>query len=164
MRERPVSSSCRSKCRSKPEKEENYDALPYQRPALFTASQDGKGAPAAYAIRVKANGEQVREPVFQFDSVTGKATSLPIDLGTPEEVIVLELYGTGIRGRSSQAAVSALLGGVAGEVQYASAQPGYVGLDQVNVRVPRSLIGRGEVDFVLTIDGRTANTVKLNFK
>ena len=51
-----------------------------------------------------------------------------------------------------------------GALRYASAQPGYVGLDQVNVRVPRSLLGRGEVDFVLTVDGKSANTVKLNFK
>ncbi|MBL8208661.1 MAG: hypothetical protein JNM09_30800 [Blastocatellia bacterium] len=133
-------------------------------PALFTASQDGKGPPAAYAIRVKANGEQMREPVFTFDPSTGKPLPTPIDLGPPDEVIVLELYGTGIRGRSSQTAVSALIGGIAGEVQYASAQPGYVGLDQVNIRVPRSLIGQGEVDLVLTVEGKAANPVRLHFK
>jgi len=133
-------------------------------PALFTASQDGKGPPAAYAIRVKANGQQVREPVFTFDPSTGKPLPTPIDLGPPDEVIVLELYGTGIRGRSSQTAVSALIGGIAGEVQYASAQPGYVGLDQVNIRVPRSLIGQGEVDLVLTVEGKAANPVRLHFK
>jgi len=38
------------------------------------------------------------------------------------------------------------------------------GLDQLNLIVPRSLAGRGEVDVVLTVDGRTANTVKVNIK
>ena len=38
------------------------------------------------------------------------------------------------------------------------------GLDQVNLRVPRSLIGRGEVDVVLTVDGKIANTLRVNIK
>jgi len=39
-----------------------------------------------------------------------------------------------------------------------------VGLDQVNVLIPRSLIGRGEVDVVLTVDGKPANTVRVAIK
>jgi hypothetical protein len=35
----------------------------------------------------------------------------------------------------------------------------YPGLDQVNVRLPRSLAGRGEVNIALTVDGKAANTV-----
>jgi uncharacterized protein (TIGR03437 family) len=38
------------------------------------------------------------------------------------------------------------------------------GLDQVNVAVPRTLIGRGEVDIVLAVDGKAANTVRVNIK
>ena len=34
----------------------------------------------------------------------------------------------------------------------------YFGLDQVNVKLPKSLRGRGEVDVVLTVDGVAANT------
>ena len=51
-------------------------------------------------------------------------------------------------------AVKVSLGGTSAEVQYAGAQGGFVGLDQLNVLVPRSLMGRGEIDAVLT--GRLA--------
>ncbi len=47
---------------------------------------------------------------------------------------------------------------------YAGLQGDFFGLDQVNVRIPRSLIGRGEVDIVLTVDGKVANTVKVWIK
>jgi uncharacterized protein (TIGR03437 family) len=49
-------------------------------------------------------------------------------------------------------------------VEYAGLAPGFVGLDQINVIVPRSLIGRGEVGVVLTVDGKMANTVKVSIK
>jgi uncharacterized protein (TIGR03437 family) len=47
---------------------------------------------------------------------------------------------------------------------YAGETPGFVGLDQLNVRLSRSLIGRGEVDVVLTVNGRTANIVRVNIR
>lgn len=43
-------------------------------------------------------------------------------------------------------------------------QGSYAGLDQVNVVLPRSLAGRGEVDVLLTVDGRAANPAKINIK
>ncbi|MGH9671628.1 MAG: hypothetical protein ACRD44_00470, partial [Bryobacteraceae bacterium] len=38
----------------------------------------------------------------------------------------------------------------------------FAGLDQVNLRLSASLAGRGEVDIVLTVDGKTANVVRVN--
>jgi uncharacterized protein (TIGR03437 family) len=49
-------------------------------------------------------------------------------------------------------------------VLFAGAQGTLAGLDQVNVQLPRSLAGRGEVDVVLMADGKTANVVRVNFK
>ena len=41
----------------------------------------------------------------------------------------------------------------------------YVGLDQINIGpLPRSLAGRGEVNILLTTDGKPANTVTLNVR
>ena len=37
-------------------------------------------------------------------------------------------------------------------------------VDQVNVRIPRSLIGRGLADVTLTVDGVAANIVQVNIK
>ena len=57
-----------------------------------------------------------------------------------------------------------IIGGEEAEVLFAGSQGGFVGLDQINVHVPRSLIGRGEVDLVLIVDGLPANTMKLNVR
>lgn len=56
------------------------------------------------------------------------------------------------------------VGGVDCQVTYAGGLESFVGLDQVNVRLPRSLIGRGEVDVLLAVDGQAANIVKVNVK
>ena len=40
----------------------------------------------------------------------------------------------------------------------------FVGLDQVNVDLLRTLIGAGEVEIVLTADGKQANTVTVNIQ
>jgi uncharacterized protein (TIGR03437 family) len=106
---------------------------------------------------VDAAGAQTVLEVFH--AAQGGYVATPLDLGAATDQVILELFGTGIRGRSALTAVTATIGGQAAEVQYAGPQGGFAGLDQVNVRVPRSLAGRGDVDVVLTVDGKTANTV-----
>jgi uncharacterized protein (TIGR03437 family) len=124
-------------------------------PALFTANSDGKGAPAAVALRIAADGSQVQLPVFQCGAT---CTPAPIDLGAESDQVILLLFGTGIRGGKN---VSVRIGGLKAPVLGASAQGQFVGLDQVNVRLPRELAGRGEADVVLTVDGKAANLVKV---
>lgn len=126
-------------------------------PGLFAANANGKGVAAAVAIRVRPDGSQTSQLIFTCGSVAGSCTPLPIDLGPESDQVYLLLFGTGFRGRSSLPTVR--IGGETSEVLYAGAQGAFVGLDQVNVRLPRSLAGRGEVDIVLTVDGRLANTV-----
>ncbi len=133
-------------------------------PAFFTANSDGKGAPAAYAIRVKADHSQVSEAVAEFDSVQRKFVPSPINLGSPEEQIFLVLFGTGIRYYSSMNNVKATIAGVEAEVHYAGPQGQYVGLDQVNIRVPRSALVGGEVDLVLSVDGMKSNPVRVHIR
>jgi uncharacterized protein (TIGR03437 family) len=38
------------------------------------------------------------------------------------------------------------------------------GVDQVNIRIPHRLIGRGNADVVLQADGKSANTVTIAVK
>jgi uncharacterized protein (TIGR03437 family) len=85
----------------------------------------------------------------------------PIAFGDPGDKVYLVLYGTDIRDRSSLSAVSATVGGSSAVVEYAGAQGNLVGLDQANVLIPRSLIGAGEINVVVTVDGVAANTVKV---
>jgi uncharacterized protein (TIGR03437 family) len=132
-------------------------------PGLFSANANGQGVAAAVALRVKANGQQFFEPVARADG-TGRNVALPLDFGEPGDQLYLLLFGTGLRGHSGLAQVTAKLGGVDAPVLFAGAQGSLAGLDQVNLTLPRVLAGRGEVDVVLTVDGQPANIVKIAFK
>jgi uncharacterized protein (TIGR03437 family) len=135
-------------------------------PGLFAANADGQGVAAAVALRIKSDGSSLYEPVARYDATANppKFVALPIDLGSDAETVFLILYGTGIRFRSSLTAVTASIGGTAAQVDFVGPAPGLVGLDQVNVRLPRSLVRRGEVEIALTVDGLSANLVRVNIK
>jgi uncharacterized protein (TIGR03437 family) len=133
-------------------------------PGLFTADSSGRGIAAAIALRARADGSQQFEPVAQFDAAQGRLSAVPIDLGEAGDQVFLLLFGAGLRHRSAIEAVSVTIGGVEAPVIYAGAQGGFAGLDQVNVRVPRELAGRGEVDVVMIVDGRAANVVRVRVK
>jgi uncharacterized protein (TIGR03437 family) len=75
--------------------------------------------------------------------------------------IIVTLYGTGFRHCGSTAAVQTTVGGVGVEVLYAGPQQEYPGLDQLNLRLPAALAGSGEVEVLLTVNGKTSNAVKL---
>lgn len=133
-------------------------------PGLYSANANGQGVAAAVVLRVKGDGSQSFEAVSGFDQTQNKFVGLPIDLGPSTDQVFLILYGTGIRHRSSLASVSTTAGGAAAQVFYAGPQGGFVGLDQINVLLPRSLAGRGNVNIALVVDGQAANIVTVNIK
>jgi uncharacterized protein (TIGR03437 family) len=133
-------------------------------PGLFSANASGQGVAAAVVLRVKANGAQSYEPVSRFDQSVNRFVTAPIDLGPDGDQLFLIAFGTGIRGRSNSSAVTARIGGIDAAVLFAGSQGALVGLDQVNLSLPRSLMGKGEVGVQLTVDGRLANTVTINIK
>jgi uncharacterized protein (TIGR03437 family) len=132
-------------------------------PSLFTANMSGSGPPAAYAKITAADGSPSLQSVFNCNFTTGACATSPIDVGAARTV-TLALYATGIRGFSALAAVTATIGGVNSPVISAGPLQGSVGLDEVDVTVPATLAGRGEVDLRLTVDGKGANTVRVNIK
>ena len=111
-----------------------------------------------------ADGAQTASPVFQCGAEPGSCVTTPVDLGSPTDQVFLLLFGTGIRGRSALDAVKVRIGGVDAEVLYAGAQNEFPGLDQLNVKLPRSLAGRGKVEIALTVDGKSANTLEVNIR
>jgi uncharacterized protein (TIGR03437 family) len=113
-------------------------------------------------MRIKADGSRRFELVAEFDPAQNKFVVAPTDLSSANEQVFLILYGTGVRHRGALNAVSVSVGGVDSEVLFAGAQGALAGLDQVNVRLARSLAGRGDVDVVLTVEGQPANTVRVN--
>lgn len=133
-------------------------------PSLFAANADGRGVPAGLALRIGADGAQQNLPLTTFEQTQGMFVPTPIDLGAESDQTFLILFGTGIRFRSNLQNVTATLGGEPAEVVFAGAQSVFVGLDQINLRIPRSLIGRGEVEIVVSIDGKPANIVRVSIK
>jgi len=137
-------------------------------PSLFSANASGQGVAAAVALRLRAGGAQVVEPVAQWDTAQNHYVPAPIDLGpdlgTASDQVFLVLFGTGLRYRSSLPAVGARIGGTDAQVLFAGAQNDFAGLDQINVALPRSLAGRGEIDVALIVDGKMSNTVRISIK
>lgn len=133
-------------------------------PGLFSANASGQGVAAAVALRVRADGSQSVEPVARFDQGQNRFVPVPIDLGPENDQVFLILFGTGFRGRSSLDLVTATIGGENAEVVYAGSAPGFAGLDQANVRLPRGLVGKGEVSILLTAENRSANAVTVSVR
>ena len=86
-----------------------------------------------------------------------------MDLGAATDTLIVEFFGTGIAGFSSLNNVVAQVNGVPAQVQFAGATQS-AGLDQVNVVIPASLAGAGEVPVILMVDGQTANVVTVNLR
>lgn len=116
--------------------------------SLFTADASGVGAPAGLLLRVKANGEQVYESLVRFDASQNKLVPAPIVRRTGEQLYLI-LYGSGLRyapnsdGNTANGvaeSVEVTIGGVNAEVIYAGAAPGFVGLEQINLRIPDNVL------------------------
>ncbi len=133
-------------------------------PGIFTADSSGQGLAAALVLRAKADGSQVFEPILRFDPAANKFVAIPIDLGDPSDQVFLVMFGTGVRNNSGLANVKVKIGGGDSFVQFAGSQGPLGGLDQINALLSRSLIGAGEVDVVVTVDGRASNTVRINVR
>jgi uncharacterized protein (TIGR03437 family) len=122
-------------------------------PGLYSANQTGQGPAAA----------QVTDGQNYFNTSQcsgGKCTLTPIDV-TAQPYLVL--YGAGIRG-AAQANVSVKIGNIAVPVTYAGAQGAFAGLDQVNVSLPSTLKGRGQLVVTITANGQATNMGQLLFQ
>ena len=128
-------------------------------PALFSANADGMGVAAAFFLRVAAGGTRTQDLIFNPNT----RSSVPIDLGPEGDQVFLLLFGTGVRGFTQ--AITATVGDENVPVLGAVPQGQFVGLDQINIGpLPRSLVGRGDVNILLTADGKPANAVTVNVR
>ena len=128
-------------------------------PGLFAADASGRGVAAALFLRVAEDGSRTQGLIF--DPTT--RASVAVDLGGERDQLFLLLFGTGLRGFTSE--VTATVGDESVPVLGAVPQGEFVGLDQINIGpLPGSLAGRGEVNILLTTDGKPANTVSVNVR
>ena len=131
-------------------------------PGIFTARSDGSGVASGYVLRIRADGFRTFEPIGRFDSVLGWVP-IPIDFGAETDTLFLVLAGTGIRNVPG-GVVTVELGGMSFQSQYAGVSPGFVGLDQINLLLSRTLRGIGEVDSAVIAGADRSNTFKVAFR
>lgn len=128
-------------------------------PGIFTLN--GAGLAAATVLRVSGSN-QVAENVYATDTA-GAVVARPIDLRPETDQVYLLLYGTGLRAAGAAQTV-VTIGGQNAEVSYSGAQGSFAGLDQINVRIPPALAGRGQVEMRVTVSGIEANTANVTIR
>jgi uncharacterized protein (TIGR03437 family) len=131
-------------------------------PGLYGASGAGSGVAAATVTRI--SGVAPRNPIVTFECGSINCVPVPIHLDPLADAFLLQVYGTGIRGRSSLVNVVASVGGVSVPVIYAGSDARWPGVDRVDMLLPASLAGAGQVPVVLTVDGITANVLSIAIK
>jgi uncharacterized protein (TIGR03437 family) len=139
-------------------------------PGIFTVNGDGSGPPAA-TIQIYGQDSSLisRTPVFTWSLQRLKFVPAPIDLGSPDQQAYLILYGTGSIHNGGQcqppgqtSTVEVRIGNTTLPAVLAS-QIQFLGLDQVNVLLPRSLAGSGLQDVTLIVNGVSTPPVQLQF-
>ena len=125
---------------------------------------NGQGVAAAMAMRIRADGSIGVEEVARWDVERRAFVASPLDLGGPNDQVILLLFGTGVRYCQSLSDVSVYIGGVPALPMALAAQGQYEGLDQINISLPQGLRGRGEVEIDLTVEGRSANKVTVSVR
>jgi uncharacterized protein (TIGR03437 family) len=108
-------------------------------PAFFTLNGAGQGPPAAWAVRVQADGSETPVPVAQC-SATGPCTLIPIDVTSGN--VYLSVYGTGfLQAKAANCVFPTANQPGIGQVSvtYSGPQPAVAGLDQLNLRLPGNM-------------------------
>ncbi|HTQ54942.1 MAG TPA: SBBP repeat-containing protein [Bryobacteraceae bacterium] len=127
-------------------------------PGIFQLN--AAGLVAAWVLPVISGTQQPLQPVYQV--ADGSVVALPVSLGSSNEQVYLEIYGTGLRSAKS---VTATVGSLTVPVLYAGPAPGWAGEDQVNIGpLPQALAGQGSLNIVVAADGQQANVVTVTIQ
>ncbi|HEX4945246.1 MAG TPA: matrixin family metalloprotease, partial [Blastocatellia bacterium] len=151
----------------------NIEVAPIS-PALFTFTQNGSGVPAGYVTRVAAGTfQQTNEQIASF----GGGIVTPLTIDRRGDAMYLILFGTGIRyapnpntandialvGGGTLANVAESLeisiGGKVARVDFAGAQGGFYGLDQVNVLIPADAVASPTAPVIIKVRDANGNLV-----
>ncbi|MCI0666375.1 MAG: hypothetical protein L0220_35450, partial [Acidobacteria bacterium] len=135
-------------------------------PAIFAANSDGRGVAAATLLRIKTDGSQAYEGVSEFIQTLERHIAKPIEMGPEGEKIFLILYLSGIRQANDPNGdgnlnenTRVLIGGIETVPHFVGRHPDFVGLDQINVEIPRTLIGRGVVNVSVSATGFSSSNL-----
>lgn len=129
-------------------------------PSLFFHF-NGEYTAAGYLTRAR-NGQNTNEDFIQVTN--GTVAPLLIDLGPETDQVYLILFGSGLGKAGTATTVSASIGGINVIPAYAGPQGTWAGLDQYNIPVPRSLVGKGKAEVIVTVNSKPSNPVNVTFK
>jgi len=122
-------------------------------PGLFTALFTAGAGSLAAGQTLTVNGSTEVTGYTSTTNASGGTVAAPINVSSGQ--VYLILYGTGI----GTATTTATIGAVNATVAYSGPQGTYPGLDQVNLLIPSSLAGKGQVNVVVTAAGKPSNPV-----
>lgn len=136
-------------------------------PGLFTSSQDGRGQAAAVnqdgRLNTAANPAAKGSVIVLYGTGQGQVSPpVPDALAAPSSPLSSTVTVPTTDGRAcvtSQPAMCVAIGSVFGEVLYSGLAPGYVGLWQVNVRLPADAPSGNAVALRILINGVPSNVV-----
>ena len=117
---------------------------------------------AADAFLVTSSLQRVYQTLFTCNPPAVRSClAAPLSLGAATDTLYVELYGTGIRGAAS---VQCFVAGQSVPVLYAGLVAADPGLDQIDISIPKSLAGSGDVRVYLVAGGVASNVVGLNIQ
>lgn len=130
-------------------------------PGIFRVDVGGgQFAPAGYGTLVSGANQQPR-PIYNCPA--GQTCALEVlNMGGASDQLFLSLYGTGLRLLAMQS-LTITANGITLPVEYLGAHSYFVGLDQINVRVPPSLRNAGVVPLELRVGGVTVGAGRVRF-
>jgi uncharacterized protein (TIGR03437 family) len=128
-------------------------------PGIFTMDSQPSGPAAVLAFFYDANGKLLSQPEAFHCTGTGACNTVPLDVnGGP--TLIISLYGTGFRSGTN---FTARIGATSiTDVKVAATT--FAGEDQMNIVIPKSLAGAGEVALVITANGIASNGPHINLR
>ena len=125
---------------------------------FWTAAQDGRGPVIGQVRQQPANGQPREFPAWECAGYDCRTVPIPLAKGTSTTV---RLEGTGIHHLPPHADIRVTVDNVQAPVlSYGSLA--MIGRDQVTIRLPDSLTGRGERDIILWVNGRFSNVARIH--
>ena len=137
-------------------------------PGLFTATQDGKGQAAAVnqdgRVNTPSNPAAKGSVIVLYGTGQGQVSPAVPDAiaasASPLSSTVTVPTSDGRACVASQPAMCVAIGSTFGEIQYSGLAPGYVGLWQINVKIPTDAPA-GNVALRVLINGVPSNVVSI---
>lgn len=118
-------------------------------PSLFSADSSGNGAAAGSFVRVLPDQTQQRGELSRC--LSGQCTVNRVAFGGAQNQLFLEIYGTGFHDPGLPGNLRVYLGGREVPVEFAGPHAKFVGLDQLNIKVPSDVQRNANLDLYLWV-------------